>query len=60
MDLILAVERASGHNLDLAELGADELADFAVFSPRLAEAVCEEGVTLHGPALSNIYASTTN
>ena len=31
------------------------LEDFAVFSPRLAEAACEDGLTLHGPALGDIY-----
>lgn len=53
--LILAVEGGTGRSLDLAELAGDELEDFAVFNPRLAEAVCEEGLTLHGPPLGDIY-----
>ncbi len=55
VDLILAVERGAGRSLDLAELGLEELSDFAVSSPRLAESVCEEGIPLHGPALGEIY-----
>ena len=56
--LILAVEGGTGRRLDLAELGGDELEDFAVFSPCLAEAVCEEGLTLHGPPLGDMPATS--
>ena len=53
--LYLAIERGTRRALDLAELGLTELGDFALFNPRLAETVCEEGVTLYGPDLAELY-----